>query len=57
MWDTAKRPAADPTPMRVRREMAKVLVEHGHAVTLMEDDPDREGEASFRSLTVSSKAE
>jgi len=44
MWDTAKRPAADPTPMRVRRDMAKVMIEHGHTVTLMEDDPDREGE-------------
>jgi len=44
MWDTAKRPAADPSPMRVRRDMAKVLDEHHHAVILMEDDPDREGE-------------
>jgi hypothetical protein len=44
MWDTAKRPAADPAPMKVRREMAKAFIEHGHKVTLMEDDPDRAGE-------------
>lgn len=44
MWDPAKRPAADPNPMRVRREMARVFIDHGHKVTLMEDDPDRPGE-------------
>ncbi len=44
MWDAAKRPAADPAPMRVRRHMAKVLAGQGHTVLLMEDDPDREGE-------------
>jgi hypothetical protein len=44
MWDAAKRPAADPTPLHVRRGMAKTLAEYGHSVLLMEDDPDRKGE-------------
>ena len=44
MWDAAKRPAGDPTPMHARRGMAKILAEHGHSVILMEDDPDRKDE-------------
>lgn len=43
MWDAAKR-AADPSPMQVRRELAKILADHGHSVLLMEDDPGRKGE-------------
>ncbi len=44
MWDPARRAVADPSPMHVRRALAKILGEHGHQVTLMEDDPDRPGE-------------
>lgn len=44
MWDPDRRAAADPTPMKVRRTIARVLADHGHSVTLMEDDPDRPGE-------------
>jgi hypothetical protein len=48
MWDTVKRPATDPTPLRVRREMAHIFIQHDHSVILMEDDPDREGEDYIR---------
>jgi hypothetical protein len=44
MWDPAHRPAADPTPIQIRRGMAKTLVQYGHAAILMEEDPDRKGE-------------
>lgn len=44
MWDPARRPVADPSPMQVRRAIAKTMKEHGHRVILMEDDPDRPGE-------------
>ena len=44
MWDPANRLAADPTPMQIRRGMAKTLVEFGHAAILMEKDPDRKAE-------------
>ena len=42
MWDPAKRTTSDPTPLLVRRELAKVFKAYGHRVRLMEDD--REGE-------------
>jgi hypothetical protein len=44
MWDPANRHAADPTPIQIRRGMAKTLVQYGHAAILMEEDPDRKGE-------------
>ena len=44
VWDPAKRGAADPSPMQVRRSIEKALKAHGHKVILMEDDPDRPGE-------------
>ena len=44
MWDPAKRTPAEPSPMQVRRSLAKTLSTHGHTVILMEDDPDRTGE-------------
>ena len=44
MWDGAKRNAADPSPLLVRRSLAKMVGSHGHHVILMEDDPDRHGE-------------
>jgi hypothetical protein len=44
MWDPAKRTPSDPSPMHVRRAMARILSDHGHRVILMEDDPDRSSE-------------
>lgn len=44
MWDSAKRAASGPAPMKVRRDMAKAFEAGGHKVVLMEDDPDRDGE-------------
>ena len=44
MWDPAKGSAAGPTPMQVRRDIARILGEPGHEVILMEDDADRKGE-------------
>jgi hypothetical protein len=44
MWDPAKRTAADPAPLQVRREIAKVFRAHDHRVILMEEDPDRADE-------------
>lgn len=44
MWAPEKGTAAKPSPMEVRREIAKVLTAGGHRVILMEDDPDRKGE-------------
>jgi len=43
MWDPTKK-SSDPAPMLIRREFAKVFIEDGHEVILMEDDPDRVGE-------------
>lgn len=44
MWDSNKRSASGPAPLQIRRKMARILVDHGHGVTLMEADPDRSGE-------------
>lgn len=44
MWDPAKKAHSDPSPMHVRRDIAKSLRTDGHKVILMEDDPDRAGE-------------
>ena len=44
MWDPAKRTSSDPAPIKVRREVAKILDGDGHKVILMEDDLDRPGE-------------
>ena len=44
MWDPAKGSVAGPSPMQVRRHIAKILKEADHRVILMEDDPNRKGE-------------
>lgn len=43
-WDPSKKAPTEPSPMGVRRKIAKQLREDGHEVVLMEDDPDRVGE-------------
>lgn len=44
MWGPEKGAPAKPSPMEVRRELAKILSGGGHRVILMEDEPDRKGE-------------
>ena len=44
MWDPSKRPHTEPSPMDVRRHIAKQFRQDDHEVVLMEDDPDRGGE-------------
>lgn len=44
MWDPSKRTPAEPSPMDVRRHIAKQFRRDGHEAILMEDDPNREGE-------------
>ena len=44
IWDPSKKIPAEPSPMGVRRKIARQLREDGHEVVLMEDDPDRDGE-------------
>lgn len=44
MWGPEKGGPHKPSPMDVRREVAKVLVDEGHRVILMEDAPERKGE-------------
>lgn len=44
MWDGGKTTASDPSPLLVRRALARTLKKHDHHVVLMEDEPDREGE-------------
>lgn len=58
LWDNAKKPAAAPNPLKIRRDIAKVLRSHDHEVILMEDDPDRPEEdliQKFDRLLRSSK--
>jgi len=44
MWADQRASASKPSPMDVRREIAKALTDGGHRVILMEDEPDRRGE-------------
>lgn len=45
MWDFEKKgTTSDPSPMDVRRSIAKILQNAGHRVILMEDEPDIKGE-------------
>lgn len=44
MWDPSKGVSAQPSPMGIRRQIAKLLRQGDHEVVLMEDDPDRRGE-------------
>lgn len=44
MWGPERGAPAKPSPMDVRRDIAKALAGGGHRVVLMEDEPDRKGE-------------
>lgn len=44
MWGPEKGASAKPSPMEMRREIAKLLAAGGHRVILMEDEADRKGE-------------
>lgn len=44
MWGPEKGTSAKPSPMEIRREIAKVLAAGGHRVILMEDEAERKDE-------------
>lgn len=44
MWGPEKGTSGKPSPMEIRREIAKALVAGGHWVVLMEDEAERNGE-------------